>query len=312
MRASSSFAYKKNVRTYALATIAIVVLGSPGSAVAQTYDPQELDQLLRGVQTAAPASSAPLPLESSNQRPSAAKHGSLADRMAGAKSASAAQGLPNVESQPTAQRVPTANLQSAADCVAAPPAQAQLSDASLRQYGSLSRMANFHVVTPQLLRGSQPSASDLVALKAAGIKTIIDLRNEEVIVKEEAQQAQALGLRFVSIPLDVFNPPGEDAIKQFMAIVDRPSAQPVYVHCLHGQDRTGTMIAIYRIERQGWSADEAYREMLACGFRPGFGRLTQAVFAHAARAGRPGKIPNGGDIVSDLQQRWARKHRRQP
>ena len=46
-----------------------------------------------------------------------------------------------------------------------------------------------------------------------------------------------------------------------MAIVTDPAARPVYVHCLHGVDRTGTMIAIYRMEIEGWRPSEALAEM---------------------------------------------------
>lgn len=38
-------------------------------------------------------------------------------------------------------------------------------------------------------------------------------------------------------------------------------AQPVYVHCLHGVDRTGTMIALYRMRVQQWTNSDALAEM---------------------------------------------------
>ena len=40
-----------------------------------------------------------------------------------------------------------------------------------------------------------------------------------------------------------------------------PAKRPVFVHCKHGADRTGTMVAFYRILFEGWSKDEAIREM---------------------------------------------------
>jgi protein tyrosine phosphatase (PTP) superfamily phosphohydrolase (DUF442 family) len=160
-------------------------------------------------------------------------------------------------------------------------------------------LPNFHVVTPTLLRGGQPDDQGLSALRRAGVRTIVDLRNEDILVKQEAAAARAAGLNFVSLPLDVFNSPSDTCIASFLSIVDG-AQQPVYVHCLHGQDRTGTMVAIYRIERQGWTANKAYEEMLAYGFRPGFSRLTQAVFA---RGGQP--MPSGGDIVRALKQRFS-------
>lgn len=165
---------------------------------------------------------------------------------------------------------------------------------------------NVLVVAPGILRGGQPDANGLARLKAAGVRTIINLRNEEVLVRQEASQARALGINFVNIPMDVFNSPSEDAIRQFLKVVDNAGNQPVFVHCLHGQDRTGTMIGIYRIEKLGWSGDQAYREMVSAGFRPGFSRLSDAVFAHAANNGRPGTRPNGGAIAEDLSRRFGR------
>ena len=41
---------------------------------------------------------------------------------------------------------------------------------------------------------------------------------------------------------------------------------PVYFHCAHGQDRTGTLCAIYRMEVDGWSNDESWGEMDHFGF----------------------------------------------
>lgn len=168
---------------------------------------------------------------------------------------------------------------------------------------------NFHTVAPGIFRGGQPTPANLLELKRAGVKTIINLRNEPVLVKQEEQQAKDFGLSYVNIPLDVFNPPPESSVKQFLSLVSDASNQPVYVHCLHGQDRTGTMVALYRIEKQGWSADQAYAEMLQCGFRPGFSRLSRAVFAHGAAAGRPGTPPTGGDIITDLKKRFSKSNR---
>lgn len=162
---------------------------------------------------------------------------------------------------------------------------------------------NVHEVTPSIYRGGQPTADDLTKLKAAGITTVVNLRNEEVLVAQESRQAKALGMRFVNIPLDVFSEPSPAAVKQFLGVMDSAKSGPVFVHCLHGQDRTGMMVAIYRILRQGWSGDQAYSEMFADGFRPGFSRLSQTVFQYAAQAGRPGTAPQGAALLQDMKKR---------
>ena len=45
-----------------------------------------------------------------------------------------------------------------------------------------------------------------------------------------------------------------------------PNRQPVFVHCMHGSDRTVTMIAAYSIVVQGWSKEAAIAEMCEGGF----------------------------------------------
>ena len=45
--------------------------------------------------------------------------------------------------------------------------------------------------------------------------------------------------------------------------------KPVFVHCLHGEDRTGLVIGAYRMLVERWSFDRAYAEMIAHGHSPG-------------------------------------------
>jgi hypothetical protein len=62
-----------------------------------------------------------------------------------------------------------------------------------------------------------------------------------------------------------WHPEAEEVVR-FLKIVTDPRRTPVLVHCQHGADRTGTMIAVYRIAVQGWSKAEAIREMTLGGF----------------------------------------------
>jgi protein tyrosine/serine phosphatase len=182
--------------------------------------------------------------------------------------------------------------------------KSEVNESALKEMAAA--VPNLSLVTPWLIRGGQPSTLALNGLKKAGVRTIIDLRNEDAIVRREAGVAKALGLKFVNFPLDVFSKPSDQVIDSFLKTVDGPANQPVYVHCLHGQDRTGTMIAIYRIQHQGWSGDRAYQEMLACGFRPALVNLSGAVFDRAESLGRAGKRPPANAIVDDLKQRLSK------
>jgi hypothetical protein len=62
-----------------------------------------------------------------------------------------------------------------------------------------------------------------------------------------------------------------------------PAAQPVFFHCRHGKDRTGTMAALYRIEVDGWTNEEAIEEMLAFGYHTIYQDLIDYVRAYEPR-----------------------------
>lgn len=157
---------------------------------------------------------------------------------------------------------------------------------------------NLRLVTPHLLRGGQPEPGGIKHLKDAGIRTIVCLSGGNGLVgmfrssrvpseTAEAAQERALaaeaGLNFVSIPLDVFGTVGSEALDQFVELASDESQRPLFIHCLHGRDRTGLMTAVYRVVVDGWSADRAYAEMLDCGFDMSRTNLSDALFALAKR-----------------------------
>jgi protein tyrosine phosphatase (PTP) superfamily phosphohydrolase (DUF442 family) len=154
-------------------------------------------------------------------------------------------------------------------------------------------MIPLRVYTPKIARNSsgpkllQPAATEIANLHLVapgiirGIKTIINLRNEEVIVNREAADAQNLGLNFINIPMDVFAAPSVVAIKTFIEIIEDRRNLPVFIHCQHGLERTGTMIGLYRIHQEGWSGGQAYDEMLKHGFRPAFFNLSLTVMDYS-------------------------------
>jgi tyrosine-protein phosphatase SIW14 len=173
-----------------------------------------------------------------------------------------------------------------------------------------AEIANLHLVAPGIVRGAQPTPEGLELLRECGVKTIINLRNEEVIVNREAADAERLGMRFVNIPLDVFVAPSAVAISDFMDTIHDPRNQPVFVHCQHGQERTGTMIGLYRIHHEGWSGGQAYEEMLRHGFRPAFFNLGLAVMDYFnARQSVTPEASKRGSVVNLLgrSQRFASK-----
>ena len=118
-----------------------------------------------------------------------------------------------------------------------------------------------------LFRGAQPRSEGLQELKKLGVTTIVDLRGEDPgKIKWERQQAEALGLRFVNIPVSGWSPPSNEQVAQFLALFRSDPKQKIFVHCRFGDDRTGVFVATYRMAYQGWSAVQAMNEMYFFGF----------------------------------------------
>src|SRR5262244_2944180 len=101
------------------------------------------------------------------------------------------------------------------------------------------RIDNFGKLNDHYYRGAQPDKSDYTDLANLGVKTIIDLQRDGR--DDEKGFVEHAGMKFYRIPLTTSDRPSEDAIAQFLKIVNDPANQPVYVHCAGGRHRTGAM-----------------------------------------------------------------------
>jgi protein tyrosine/serine phosphatase len=128
---------------------------------------------------------------------------------------------------------------------------------------------NFGQMDERFFRGAQPRETDYPVLAALGIKTIIDLTDKPT--SYEKPNAEAAGIRYVSIPMSDSRKPDNDQIAQFMKLVSEPSTGKFFVHCIGGRHRTGVMGAVYRMNQYGWSFDQAYNEMKQYDFYTRFG-----------------------------------------
>jgi protein tyrosine phosphatase (PTP) superfamily phosphohydrolase (DUF442 family) len=120
---------------------------------------------------------------------------------------------------------------------------------------------NLHKVSDTLYRSAQPSAEGMKNLKAMGIETVINLRS----FHSDRDDMGDTGLTYESISMKAWHAEEEDAVKFLQIVTDRKRS-PVLVHCQHGADRTGTMCALYRVAVQGWTKEEALKEMTEGGF----------------------------------------------
>jgi len=138
-------------------------------------------------------------------------------------------------------------------------------------------LPNLHRVNSNLYRSAQPSREGFGRLDthvslASGdppVRTVVSLRTSR---DDAALVAESSALRLEEISFKTWHPEDEDVVK-FLRIATTPALQPVLVHCRHGSDRTGTMVAIYRIVIEGWTKSQATDEMIHGGF--GFHPLWQ-------------------------------------
>ena len=126
----------------------------------------------------------------------------------------------------------------------------------------------FAQVDSGLARGSRPNELGVASLAGHGFRTVVSLREDH----DERARVTAAGMRYVEIPMKIgpFGAPvpTEAQARAFLEAVTDPAGRPAYVHCKHGRDRTGVMVALYRVKVSGWAAEDAVREAEDRGLRP--------------------------------------------
>lgn len=131
----------------------------------------------------------------------------------------------------------------------------------LKPREDIKGLTNFAKVTDVLYRGAQPTKEGFAELKKLGVKTIINLRAKH----SDEELIKGLDLNYFSIPINTWSLDNQHTAR-FLDIVLDKANQPVFVHCQHGSDRTGTMVAVYRVYVQKWKPEEAIKELPVFGF----------------------------------------------
>ena len=121
---------------------------------------------------------------------------------------------------------------------------------------------NFGEVTPTLYRGGLLNPTGLQALAKMGVKVVVDTHANDA---SEEKEVKSLGMKYVAIPWHC--PwPHDEVFAKFLNVLQENKGKKVFVHCRLGDDRTGMMVAAYRMAEEGWTADEAMNEMRTFGF----------------------------------------------
>jgi protein tyrosine phosphatase (PTP) superfamily phosphohydrolase (DUF442 family) len=121
-------------------------------------------------------------------------------------------------------------------------------------------LGNCYRVSADLYRSEQPDKGDLPGLKTLGIRSLVSLYE---FFPDPRAFAQA-GFRLFQHRMAAGSVTEEDLRRALASIRDAP--KPVLVHCWHGSDRTGAVVAAYRIAFQGWSREQAIDELVNGGY----------------------------------------------
>ena len=162
------------------------------------------------------------------------------------------------------------------------------------------RIDNFGRVDASYYRGAQPQGPDYADLAAFGIKTVINLTSDDALAEEKGMVEHA-GMKYLQIPMTTHAVPTVSQLAEFFKVVNDAASQPVYVHCVGGRHRTGVMTAAYRINHDGWTADQAFKEMKQFKFGADFlhAEFKQFVYGYptALRVAAAAAGPVAGPLV---------------
>jgi protein tyrosine phosphatase (PTP) superfamily phosphohydrolase (DUF442 family) len=121
-------------------------------------------------------------------------------------------------------------------------------------------LANFQEVDARVFRSAQPTKEGFAEARRRGVRTVLDLRSRGG--REES--LRGTGLAYVHVPMRQWSADAGRVAQALRVLVD-PALSPVLVHCAQGRDRTGVVIAAYRVVYLGWSKEDAVREMVERG-----------------------------------------------
>jgi tyrosine-protein phosphatase SIW14 len=141
------------------------------------------------------------------------------------------------------------------------PARAQDNEAKPKE------VPNFARVNDRLYRGGQPRKEGIQKLATLGVTTIINLRDDDDRALTEESEAKAAGIRYFNVPFKELGRPKDSDVDKVLSLIDAKENGVVFVHCHRGEDRTGTVIALYRISHDHWTDEQAIHEAKQFGMK---------------------------------------------
>lgn len=120
---------------------------------------------------------------------------------------------------------------------------------------------NLYQMSPTLYRSALPDSAALPELQRLQVKTVVSF-----IKDDDREWIGQQDIEAVSFPTHADRVDDADVLKVLRILQSAEQKGPVLMHCKHGRDRTGLFAAMYRTVIQGWSKDDALKEMTLAGF----------------------------------------------
>ncbi|HET8783965.1 MAG TPA: dual specificity protein phosphatase family protein [Pyrinomonadaceae bacterium] len=125
----------------------------------------------------------------------------------------------------------------------------------------------FQQVTENLYRGGQPRQGGINKLRELGINTVINLRGASDRTRAEEKEARGAGLNYFNVSLPNWGRPQDTRVSRILELISAPENGRVFIHCKDGVDRTGMIVAMYRMTHDGWTSTQALAEAERLGMR---------------------------------------------
>ena len=125
---------------------------------------------------------------------------------------------------------------------------------------------DFYEVSPGIFRGGRLDQAGVERLATLGVKTIVNLENDDQAIANEKAWAAASQIVQVSTPMSGQWAPSNRQVNTILATLADHTKYPIYIHCKKGMDRTGVIVALHRVVNEGWTPARAELERDKIGF----------------------------------------------
>ena len=139
--------------------------------------------------------------------------------------------------------------------------------ASAQNANVYAELPRFQQVNERLYRGGQPGTGGISRLRELGINTVINLRGASNRTRTEEAEVKSFGLNYFNIGLPNWGRPEDGRVSRILEIINASENGRVFIHCRSGVDRTGLIVAMYRMTQEGRTSTEALAEAEQNGMR---------------------------------------------